>query len=223
MVGNMAQLAEATVEKKPKRQNGEGSGFFWPGRGWYAAVTGADGRRIMRKAPKQTERGAERLLRDLLAQRDRGELTRGATTLADFKEEWLRACRLRNCRPRTLHTYREKLETHVEPTLGRKRLNRLTPADLEKLYHAKLEAGLSPASVDMIHAYVHNLLKLAKRRRLIGQVVTEMVDPPKVEKYEARTLSVEELRKLYHAVAPHRYGPLWVFIGETGARFGEAA
>jgi integrase len=219
----MARTAEQPDERKPKRQNGEGSVFFWPGRGWYAAITGADGRRIMRKAPKQSERGAERLLRDLLAQRDRGELTRGGTTLADFKEEWLRACRLRNCRPRTLDTYREKLETHVMPTLGKKRLDRLTATDIEKLYHDKLDAGLSPASVGMIHQYLHNLLKLAKRRRLIGQVVTEMVDPPKVEKYEARTLSIDELRLLYQAVAVHRYGPLWVFIGETGARFGEAA
>ena len=219
----MAQAADVIVDKKPKRQNGEGSVFFWPGRGWYAAIMGGDGRRIMRKAPKQTERGAERLLRDLLAQRDRGELTRGTTTLSEFKEEWLRACRLRNCRPRTLDTYREKMETHVEPTLGKKRLDRISAGDLEKLYHAKLEAGLSPATVGMIHAHLHNLFKLAKRRRLIGQVVTELVDPPKVEKYEARTLSIDELRTLYRAVAPHRYGPLWVFIGETGARFGEAA
>jgi integrase len=219
----MTKTTEQPDESKPRRSNGEGSVFFWPGRGWYAAVSGADGRRVMRKAPKQTERGAERHLRDLLAQRDRGELTRGMTTLTEFKEEWLRACRLRNCRPRTLDTYREKLETHVEPTLGKKRLDRITVADLEKLYHAKLEAGLSPATVGMIHAHLHDLLKLAKRRRLVGYVVTADIQPPKVEKYEARTLSVEELRKLYRAVAAHRYGPLWVFIGETGARFGEAA
>ena len=30
----------------------------WKGRGWYAAITGADGRRVMRKAPKQTEQEA---------------------------------------------------------------------------------------------------------------------------------------------------------------------
>ncbi len=59
----MAEAIGVAAEKKPKRQNGEGSVFYWPGRGWYAAVTGTDGRRVMRKAPRQTERGAERLLR----------------------------------------------------------------------------------------------------------------------------------------------------------------
>jgi len=197
--------------------------FFWRGRGWYAAVTGSDGRRVMRKAPKQTERGAETFLRSLLAQRDRGELTRGVTTLGEFKEEWLRACRLRNCRSRTLDTYREKIETHVEPTLGKKRLDKLTAADVDKLYHDKLDTGLSPATIGLVHACLHQLLKLAKRRKLVGSVVTDDVDPPKVEKYEARTLSIAELRTLYRAVTEHRHGPLWVFIAETGARFGEAA
>src|SRR5262249_26195743 len=214
---------ERADEKKPKRNNGEGSVFFWPGRGWYAAVTNADGRRVMRKAPKQTERGAGTLLRKLLADRDSGELTRGATTLSEFKEEWLRACRLRNCRPRTLETYREKIETHVEPTLGKKRLAKITATDVEKLYHKKIDDGLSPSSLKLIHVCLHNLPKLAKGCRLVGHVVTDDVDPPKVEKYEARTLSIEELRTLHTAVADHRYGGLWIFIAETGARFGEAA
>src|SRR3954468_194152 len=104
-----ADAAEGTDEKKSRRLNGEGSVFFWPGRGWYAAVSGEDGRRVMRKAPKQTERGAETLLRDLLAQRRAGELTKGKTTLAEFKEEWLQTCKRRNCRAGTLDTYRRKV------------------------------------------------------------------------------------------------------------------
>jgi hypothetical protein len=218
----MAKAIETPNGTKTKRPNGEGSVFFWPSRGWYAAVTNVDGRRVMRKAKRQTERGAETLLRKLLADRDSGELTRGATTLPEFKEEWLRACRLRNCRPRTLDTYRENIETHVEPRLGKKRLDRISASDLERLYHDMLDAGLSPTYVSQVHRCLHNLLKLAKRRKLVGIVVTEDVDPPKVEKYEARTLSIGELRTLYRAVAGHQYGPLWVFIGETGARFGEA-
>ena len=198
---------EQQQPKKPRRANADGSVFFWKGRGWYAAVTGPDGRRVQRKAPKQTEAGAERLLRQLLAQRDAGELTGRGTTLAEFKEDWLRAVKLRGCRPRTLDSYRDKLETHVLPTLGRKRLDKLTAGDLERLYARKLEEGLSPASIAMVHANVHNLLKLAKRRRLVGQVVTELVDPPKVPRYTARTLSIAELGVLFRAIDGHRRGP----------------
>jgi integrase len=140
--------------------------FFWEGRGWYAAVTSLDSRRIQRKAPKQTERGAETFLRQLLAQRDRGELTHGTTTLSEFKEEWLKHARLRGCRPPSLVAYRKKLETYVEPTLGKKRLARITAKDLDQLYAALLERGLAPKTIAMVHQVVHNLLKLARRRRL---------------------------------------------------------
>src|SRR4051794_14779366 len=102
----MTQATEQ-AEKKPRRANGEGSTFFWPGRGWYAAVSGADGRRIMRKTPKQTERGAETLLRKLLADRASGELTRLSTTLDQFLEEWLWVAKRRNVKPRTLEAYRD--------------------------------------------------------------------------------------------------------------------
>ena len=217
----MATTAGQPEQRKPKRQNGEGSVFFWPGRGWYAAVTGAEGWRIMRKAPRQTERGAETLLRQLLAQRDRGELTRGVMTLAEFKEEWLRACKRRNCRDGTLDAYRRKIETYIEPTLGKLRLDKLTAGQVEKLYDQLADAGLSVASIRLVHTCLHNLLKLAKRRKLVGHVVTELVDPPKAVKYEARVLTIDEAKRLLGGIGEHRYGPVWTVMLGLGCRHGE--
>ena len=190
--------------------------FFWPGRGWYAAVTGEDGKRVMRKAPKQTERGAEALLRELLAQRRAGELTRGKTTLAEFTEEWLAACKRRNCRAGTLDTYRRKVDTYVLPTLGKRRLDKLTAGQVEKLYDQLDDAGLSVASIRLVHTCLHNLLKLAKRRKLAGHVVTELVDPPKAVKYEARPLTIDEAKLLLRSLADHRHskGTLMADEGE---------
>jgi integrase len=219
----MRKTTETADEKTPKRQNGEGSVFLWSGRGWYAAVTGADGRRVMRKAPRQTERGAEALLRELLAQRATGELTKGTTTLTDFKDEWLRTCKRRGCRPGTLDTYRKKLETYVEPTLGKIRLHKLTAGQIEKLYDQLGDAGLSAATLRLTHTCLHNLLKLAKRRKLVGHVVTELVDPPKAVKFEARPLTVAEAKLLLRSIANHRYGPFWTVMLGLGCRFGEAA
>src|SRR5215468_6210972 len=121
----MLQGTERTTEKEPRRANGDGSVFFWKGRGWYAAVMGPDGRRVMRKAPKQTERGAEALLRKLLKDRDNGALTRRSMTLEQFMEEWLLDARRRNVKQSTLDSYREKIETYALPTLGKKRIDRI--------------------------------------------------------------------------------------------------
>ena len=219
----MAQAIETADDEKPKRQNGEGSVFFWPGRGWYAAITGVDGRRIMRKAPKQTDRGAETLLRTLIADRQSGDETRLSTTLEQFLEEWLKAAKRRGVKPRTLDSYREKLESYVLPELGKKRLDCITAPDLDRLYDGMSEGGLSPATIGAVHTRLGNLLKLAKRRRLVSTIVTEMVDPPKVPKYDARTLTLAEARQFLHDIVEHRHGALWTLILGTGCRFGEAA
>src|SRR3954467_13929473 len=122
----MTQTTQTPDDKEPRRANGDGSIFLWKGRGWYAAVTGTDGRRVMRKAPKQTERGAEALLRKLLKDRDEGALTRRSMTLEQFMEEWLLDAKRRNVKQSTIDSYREKIETYVLPTLGKKRLDKIT-------------------------------------------------------------------------------------------------
>ena len=217
-------MSDSNPEKRAKRTNAEDSVFYRTQRsGWYVSVSAPDGSRVVRRSPKQTERGAEQFLRQILSKRDTGELTRGATTLSHFKEEWLRVCKRRGLRQTSLDSYRQKMELYVEPTLGRKRLDRITTGDIEVLYDRCAEAGLSAASIAAIHVRLHNMLELARRRKLVGQVVTELVDPPRVEKDEARTLSLDELRSLHAAVAGHRYGPFRIVMAETGARFGQVA
>src|SRR5689334_16745284 len=111
--------AAREVPAGPKRANGEGSTYQLADGTWMVVIIGPDGRRIRRKPQKQTPTGADQLLRQLLKQRDEGALTNGSVTLAAFIDEYISAARSRNVRPRTIEAYREKLEKHVVPTLGR--------------------------------------------------------------------------------------------------------
>jgi integrase len=158
-----------------------------------------------------------------LKQRDEGALTHGSVTLAAFVDEYISAAKSRNVRPRTIEAYREKLEKHVVPTLGRIRLDKLTSAQVQTLYGNRLDAGLSPSTICMVHQVLHSLMKLAKRRKLVGYVVTDDVDPPKRAKYQAHPLTVIEARAVLKGIRDHRHGSLWTFILGTGCRFGEAA
>src|SRR4051812_40927075 len=101
----------------------------------------------MRKAPKQTERGAEALLRKLMKERDEGTLTRRSMTLEQFVEEWLLDAKRRNVKQSTIDSYREKIETHVLPMLGKKRLDKIAATDIDRLYDVKAKAGLSPTTI----------------------------------------------------------------------------
>lgn len=220
---NSLPRAEDLSESRRSRANGEGSVFRSAVRGWCASITDLEGRRVTRKAPEQSKRGAERLLRRLLAGREAGALARRSMTLASYAPQWLEAARLRGCRPRTLEAYADRLRVHVLPALGRVPLDKLRPGQVQALYAAKLDGGLSPATVGHIHLTLGGLLKHAKKRGLVGRNILESVDPPKVPRYQARALSIEEALRLLAAVKAHPHGALWTFLLGTGCRFGEAA
>jgi integrase len=212
-----------TTATKQKRDSGDGSCYFLASRQrWMVGYTDADGRRKTKVAVPNTEVGAEKTLRKLIAQRDAGETQGRSATLAAFSEQWLQARAVSGCRPRTIQAYRERLSLYVLPTLGALRLDKITSSQIERLYAAKLAGGLSPQTVALVHHMLHALLRAAKKRRLLAAPPTELVDPPRVTKYVARTLTIAEARQLLEAVATHRYGPMWTFMLGTGCRYGEA-
>src|SRR5690606_20324231 len=61
----------------------------------------------------------------------------GRVTLAQYLPQWLDEVAARKVRPRTVELYRMVIDRHILPTLGRKRLDRLTPVDIRQLLAAK--------------------------------------------------------------------------------------
>jgi integrase len=207
----------------PRQANKEGSVYYIKTREtWAYSFTDVDGKRKERRAKSESDARAQ--LRKALAARDAGESASRSPTLADFTETWLEAKRVANCRPRTLEAYRERLD-YVLPGLGKLKLDKLAPHHLDALYDSLLTRKprpLSPTTVLSIHLALHNLLTVARRRRLVGYVVTEMVEPPRAERYKATTLTIEQAAALINGARGHRHGPLFAFMLGTGCRFGEA-
>ncbi len=211
----------ATTRGKRSRGNNEGTIYRRESDArWCAELTLDGGKRKVLYGRTRDE--VARKLRAAQNDREEGTLTTGSMTLDRFAPQYLAAVKLRNVRPRTLEAYREKLDLHILPALGKARLDRITAARIEQLYIDKLERGLSPGTIGMIHQVLNQVFRLAKRRRLVGRVVTEDVDPPKRQKHQARPLSVSEAKALLAAIREHRHGPLWTFMLATGVRFGEA-
>ncbi len=198
------------------------------GNKWHVAYTDIDGRRKDRVSPVQTERGARAFLRKLLTARDNGEHSPARSpTLKEFTTSWLESKRVARCRPRTIEAYRERVESYILPKLGAVKVDKLRPDHITDLYTELLTTRtprkLSPATVNSVHLALGNMLRLAHRRRLVQRVVTDLVDPPRVDEYEARTLTIAEARAFIAGLQGHEHGPLWLFLLGTGCRFGEAA
>ncbi len=209
--------------KKPRAANGSGSVYQLNG-AWTVSFYDSDGRRKFRKSPVQTERGAHSYLAELKQARNAGESAGRSPRLVDFVETFIDAKRI-NCRPRTLEAYRERLTVHVVPRLCQLRLDKITAAHVTRLYADLSAEGLGSTTIAHVHDTLRNLLRVAKRRRLVAHVVTEMVDSPRRAEFEPRTLSIDEAKLLLTSpdTLSHRHGNLFIFLLGTGCRFGEAA
>jgi integrase len=112
---------------------------------------------------------------------------------------------------------------HIVPTLGRKRLDRLAPADLRWLLAAKADSGLSTSTVKSIHVVLGSALQHALREDLVSRNVARLVQVPTPEAKPVEPLDVEDARKLLDAARDHRLYALWSVAIGVGLRRGEVA
>lgn len=91
------------------------------------------------------------------------------------------------------------MRLHLKPSIGRSKLQKLGPLDVQELYLSKLDSGLSPRTVQIVHTTLHKALKQAVRWSLVSKNVTEAVTPPKPQKKEIRVLTSEETKRLLRA------------------------
>jgi len=128
----------------------------------------------------------------------------------------------------TAKSYEMVIRKHIIPSIGRIPLKKLQPAQVQSYYTEMRKSGrtdgkggLSNRTVLYHHRILHEALKHAMRLELVHRNVTDAVIPPKMEEYEAVTLTLEETAKLLEAAKQTRlYIPILLAIS-TGMRRGE--
>lgn len=186
---------------------------------WEASFSLPDGKR--RFFYTRTQQEAAVKLRQARNALDTGmPLPTERLTVAVFAHQWLDATRP-SIRPRTWQRYEEYLRIHVVPGLGKIPVARLGPADLERLYAAKLQAGLSPTTIAHLHTVIHTALAKALSWGLVGRNVAELATPPRVSRREMKTLDAAQARVFLQAAASDRFEALYVLALSTGMRQGE--
>jgi integrase len=121
----------------------------------------------------------------------------------------------------TWRRYENLVRVHAIPVIGRHRLARLEPLDLERLYANRLAAGQSPASVHHLHAVLHRALHHAARLGLAARNVADLVDPPRLARTEMLAFDLEQSHRFLAAVASSQHEALFVVAISTGMRQGE--
>jgi len=163
----------------PKRRaKGEGTIYQRADGSWAGQITLPNGKRSTKYGKTQG------VVRDWLTEQ-RGAISAGSwtsttdTKLGDFLTAYLRDVVANQVRLGTAKGYTQVAESHIIPTLGNIRLTNLRPEHLQRLYTEKIDAGLAPGTVLIVHNVLRQTLKQAVEWGLIPRNVASLVHPPR--------------------------------------------
>ena len=208
-----------------KRGQNEGSITKRKDGRWVARLTvGYEGGRQRRKCiyGRTREEAAGKLAQALRNRLLGLPVSNDKITFGQYLDKWLEDSVKPSVRPATYYRYTREVRLHIEPTLGKTRLAKLSPGDIQALMNRKLKEGLSPASVRHMHAVIRRALGQAYKWELVPRNVATLVRPPRVSRYEARTLSSEEAAAFLEAIKGDRLEALYIVAVALGLRRGEA-
>jgi integrase len=189
------------------------------------------GRRQLRRRGFRTKSAAQHAITEVLADMQRGAFVHPTSmTLGSWLEVWLVGLRTAGRQPTTLSSYQRTLHSYVVPRIGHLTLQKLTAADLDKMYGSLLREGgrrggqLSPRTVRYTATLVQKALGDAERKGLVTRNVARLADPPSssaARAPEAKVWTPTELRGFMDAHREHRHFPLVRLAAMTGMRRGE--
>lgn len=190
---------------------------------------------VVRTFDRKKDADAE--ARRLERMKDQGALTEPSKeSLAAYLGRWLDA-KEGKVRARTIFDYRSLVKRYVQepaddaPPIGSIRMDRLTPEAFEALYTYLRDKGLSPRTIQYLHAVLRQALKAAVRKRAIPSNPTDHAERPEyakgtggdaVARKAVRALNQEQAGRFLEAARSDRYHALWVLLLECGVRPGEA-
>lgn len=208
------------MAKRKRRAHGEGGLVRRKDGRWAGSFYSVEGKRVYVYGSTQQE--ALEKLRKAQSEQEQGVLATGPKLkLGVYLEQWLEDVKKPELRVSSYVKYKKLIVGYIIPALGNLQLQKLTPQHVQSFYTKKLKEGLSAKTVHSIHGVLHNAIDNAVRWRLVPKNVTDLVTPPRLEKHEVQSLTLEQARTLLAAARGHRLDMLLTLALTTGMRRGE--
>lgn len=223
------------------RGKGEGSIFKNANGLWEVKIElprGLDNKRRRKVIRRKNKADAVTEMRKMKAELAKtGDLATSSVTLEVWSEHWLKE-RAKKLAPNTITGYRTAFVEYINPLLGKRRLDKITPQDVKYMHGVLYETPkdkrmrqlsdppedaelLSSTYVLLIHNALSLALKMAMREGKVSTNVCELVDRPSKNVTDEKALTLEEALRLLMYISTHPNGAMWAAFLFTGARRGE--
>jgi len=204
------------------KKRGKNEGTIYPRpNGTYRAQISLDGHRLSYTG--ETHKECLDWIRKISLQIDDGLSYEGAkTTLEGFLGEWL-TMKSTIIRPSTERQYRQITRDYIIPHLGSKELLKLRPDHIQLTYNRHTSNGVSPRTIQLVHAILRGSLNHAVNLGLLTRNPAAVAVPPKPNPKEKRVLDENQIQTLLLAAQEKQpeFLPLYHLAITTGMRLGE--
>ena len=214
-----------TTRSTGRRGHNEGSIYQRKDGRWVATLNlgWEAGKRRRKSVYARTRAEVATKLTKLLNAADEGlPAASDKLTLGRFIREWLEQTAKPNIRLKTYYSYEQMVRTHIVPELGKTRLAKLTPQDIQRFLNRKQAAGLSPRTCAYLLMILRRSLAYAERWRQVPRNVARLIDSPRVPQPEMKPYTESEARTLLAEVKGDRLEAIYTVAIGAGLRRGEA-
>lgn len=189
--------------------------------GSFDAGWTASGSRRRITVTGKTEADARRKLRDKIKAHEAGELgTSSRTTVKTWADEWLER-KADELRPKGMNAARAAAAGWIVPTIGKKRLADLTPADIRAVTSAVRAKGYKSSTANGVQRTLFNMLRDAMVEGHTVPPRVLLVKAPSIAESDRRPLTVAESLAALEVASHLPHGTRWVFALLHGMRQGE--
>ena len=191
----------------------------WAGQVWVTTPSGQRKRKTIYGSSRQDVKQKITLFNVEVA--TKGYVDTSDMTIEKFLSEWVE--NLESVRFNTRNSYEDNIRLHINPHIGKIRLQKLRSLDIQRLLSTIKEKGLSPRTCQYVFAILRKALNQAVKWNMINFNPSDGVDRPRVPKYEIEPLTAKEAKKFLDT-AKERKDPfysLFLLALSTGMRSGE--
>ncbi len=143
-------------------------------------------------------------------------------TVGEFLKHWLEEAARPSVRAATYDSYTRLVRGHIVPAVGHLQLAKLSPQHVQSFINDKLAEGLSPRTVQYLHAVLRRALNQALKWELLPRNVATLVEPPRVRRPEVQPLTTDQVQIFLEAIRGDRLEALYTLVLAVGLRQGEA-
>ena len=208
-----------------RRGANEGSIYRMKDGRWRAAVSVGwkDGKRVRKVLTGKSRGDVSGRLTALLRSQQLGlSVAPEKRTVGQFLQRWLTECAKPKVRPLTYSSYSWIVNNHLVPCLGRIRLDRLNPEQVQAFLNDRLAANYKPRTVQHVLATLRVALKQAARWEMVPRNVATLVSSPSIKRLEVQPFTLEETQAFFEAIRGNRLEALYALSVAAGLRQAES-